>query len=154
MSKAKTNAIRILEAASVSYQTLSYTYTEDDLSLEKIAEDNQLKIGQVFKTLVAKGDKTGVVVAVIAGDSMLDLKALATLSGNKKMTLLPVKELQKETGYIRGGCSPVGMKRAFPVFLEEKAKEYDKIYVNAGARGLLISVAPEELMRLTKGSWL
>lgn len=154
MSKAKTNAIRILEAASVSYQTLSYTYREDDLSLEKIAEDNQLKIGQVFKTLVAKGDKTGVVVAVIAGDSMLDLKALATLSGNKKMTLLPVKELQKETGYIRGGCSPVGMKRAFPVFLEEKAKEYDKIYVNAGARGLLISVAPEELMRLTKGSWL
>ena len=154
MSKAKTNAIRILEAASVSYQTLSYTYTEDDLSLEKIAEDNQFKIGQVFKTLVAKGDKTGVVVAVIAGDSMLDLKALATLSGNKKMTLLPVKELQKETGYIRGGCSPVGMKRAFPVFLEEKAKEYDKIYVNAGARGLLISVAPEELIRLTKGSWL
>lgn len=154
MSKAKTNAIRILEAASVSYQTLSYTYREDDLSLEKIAEDNQLKIGQVFKTLVAKGDKTGVVVAVIAGDSMLDLKALATLSGNKKMTLLPVKELQKETGYIRGGCSPVGMKRAFPVFLEEKAKEYDKIYVNAGARGLLISVAPEELIRLTKGSWL
>lgn len=154
MPPAKTNALRLLEAASVTYHTLSYTYQEDDLSLDKIAADNNLSISQVFKTLVTKGDKTGIVIAVISGDSMLDLKYLAKASGNKKMALVPVKDLQKETGYIRGGCSPIGMKRPFPVFLEEKALMFETIYINAGTRGLLLAVAPSDLLEITGGSWL
>lgn len=147
----KTNAIRLLETAGITFDIINYTYDSDDLSVEKIADDNGLPLAQVFKTLVAKGDKTGVVVAVIAGDSTLNLKALAKVSGNRKMALLPLKELQKETGYIRGGCSPVGMKKSFPVFLDRHAEDFSKIYVNAGARGILMGLDPQALLHVTGG---
>ena len=123
-----TNAIRILKAKKIAYTLLEYAYEEDDLSVSKIATDNGLPVEQIFKTLVAKGDKTGVVVAVVSGVQSLDLKGLAKVSGNKKIALIPVKEIQGLTGYIRGGCSPIGMKKNFPVYVDETALNFDKIF--------------------------
>lgn len=146
-----TNAIRTLKAKKIPFTTVEYTYSADDLSIEKIAEDNDLPVAQVFKTLVAKGDKTGVIVAVVAGNQTLNLKALAKASGNKKIALVTVKDLQGLTGYIRGGCSPIGMKKAFPVFFSKVALDFDKIFVNAGKRGILMGVEPNALAGLCRG---
>ena len=109
----KTNAIRLLDQKKVIYEMLEYEYDAENLSVDKIAKANGLETPQVFKTLVAKGDKTGIVVAVIGGDKTLNFKFLAKQSGNKKIILIPVKELLGLTGYIRGGCSPIGMKKNF-----------------------------------------
>ncbi len=148
MSK-KTNALRLLDAQNVQYEMVEYHYDTDDLSVEHIAEDNGLHLERIFKTLVAKGDKNGVAVAVVPGHKNLDFKALAKASGNKKMTLAPVKDIQGLTGYIRGGCSPIGMKKDYPVYLDTSALAYDVIYVNAGQRGLLVGLSPEALRRAT-----
>ncbi|MCO6477280.1 MAG: Cys-tRNA(Pro) deacylase [Phaeodactylibacter sp.] len=148
MSK-KTNALRLLDAQKAYYETVEYRYDTDDLSVEHIAEDNGLHLERIFKTLVAKGDKNGVAVAVVPGHKNLDLKALAKASGNKKMALAPVKDIQALTGYIRGGCSPIGMRKDYPVYLDTSALAYDVIYVNAGQRGLLVGLSPEALRRAT-----
>lgn len=148
----KTNAVRLLEAEGVSYVLIAYTYDETDLSVPQIAMDNGLPVEAVYKTLVLKGDKSGPVVAVIPGNQSLDMKAIAKWSGNKKVTMVPVKDIPGLTGYVRGGCSPLGMKKNFPVFLEEAALNLPQIYVNAGQRGLLMKLTPQDLYRVAKAT--
>lgn len=152
MSK-KTNALRILEQNKIPYDIIEYTYDAENLNVAKIAEENGLALAQVYKTLVAKGDKTGIMVAVVAGDKSLSLKKMAAVSGNKKIALVPVKDIQGLTGYIRGGCSPLGMKKQFPSYFDQSAKEFDKIYVNAGVRGVLFGCAAEDLVHIAAGQW-
>jgi len=147
----KTNALRLLDQKKISYETLEYEYNEENLSVKKIAGDNFLKTENVFKTLVAKGDKNGVLVAVINGNQTLNLKSIAKASGNKKIALIPVKDLLKLTGYIRGGCSPIGMKKAFPVYIDNTANDFEMIYVNAGVRGILVKLKPDDLLKITNG---
>ena len=119
---------------------------EDNLAASHIAEQLSEPLEQVFKTLVLSGDRTGHFVCVVPGDSEVDLKAAAKVSGNKKCDLIPVKELLPTTGYIRGGCSPVGMKKQFPTYFHSTAMEYPYIYVSAGVRGLQLRVAPADLI--------
>lgn len=147
----KTNALRLLDRKKIQYETLEYEYNEENLSVKKIAGDNFLKAENVFKTLVAKGDKNGVIVAVINGNQTLNLKLIAKVSGNKKIALIPVKDLLNLTGYIRGGCSPIGMKKPYPVFLDESANNFETIFVNAGMRGILVNLKPEDLLKITEG---
>ena len=109
----KTNALRLLDKANISYRLIAYTYDAENLDVAKIAADNQLALGQVYKTLVCTGDKTGPIVVIVPGDESLDVKALAQVSGNKKIALLPLKDLTSTTGYVRGGCSPLGMNKKF-----------------------------------------
>jgi Cys-tRNA(Pro)/Cys-tRNA(Cys) deacylase len=154
MSK-KTNAIRILERQGIAFETAAYTYdAEEGLSVALIAQANGLPLERIFKTLVAKGDKTGLAVALVPGDSELDFKALAKASGNKKMALVPVKDIQPLTGYIRGGCSPIGMKKDYPVFIDASALEHEQIYVNSGQRGLLLLLRPSDLQLATLGTFV
>ena len=141
----KTNAARLLDRLKIPYELVPYTYDEGDLSVEEIAAANGLRVAEVYKTLVVKGDQTGVLVAVVPGDRELDFKDLARASGNKKIALVAVKELPGLTGYLRGGCSPLGMKKDYPVYLEEQALDCAAIYVNAGARGLFLKLKPEDL---------
>lgn len=141
----KTNALRLLDKAGIPYRVVEYTYDAEDLDVAKIAADNGLELAQVYKTLVCQGDKTGPVVAVVPGDAPLDLKALAQASGNKKIALAPLAKLTALTGYVRGGCSPIGMKKEFPVILDEDADFWDEILVNAGARGVLFGAEPTAL---------
>lgn len=145
----KTNAIRILDRHKVQYELVEYKYDPNQLNVAVLAEANGLEVRSVFKTLVAKGNKTGIMVAVVPGDKSLNFKALAKASGNKKLTLVAVKEIQGLTGYIRGGCSPLGMKKDYPVFLDESALELGMIYVNAGVRGLLVGLEAEDLQKAT-----
>ena len=145
----KTNAARLLDAAGISYELIPYSYTEDDLSAEHVAAELSEPIEQVFKTLVLRGDRNGEFVCVIPGDMEVDLKVAARISGNKSCEMLHLKELLPTTGYIRGGCSPIGMKKAFPTFIYESALLYDYIYVSAGMRGLQIKIAPEALIGFT-----
>lgn len=149
----KTNALRILEQQKIVYDTIEYSYDEENLNVAKIAEDNQLSLPQIYKTLVAEGDKTGLIVAVVAGDKSLSLKKIAAVSGNKKVWMLPVKDIQAHTGYIRGGCSPVGMKKHYPTYFDQTAKDCAKIYVNAGGRGTLFGCAPDALVQAAQGQW-
>lgn len=149
----KTNALRLLDQKKIPYETLEYEYNEENLSVKKIAGDNFLKAENVFKTLVAKGDKNGVLVAVINSNQKLSLKSIAKVSRNKKIALIPVKDLLNLTGYIRGGCSPIGMKKPFPVFLEESANDFETIYVNAGTRGILVKLKPDDLLKITNGQF-
>lgn len=142
---AKTNAVRILERAKVSYRLITYAYDTDDLNVAKIAEDNDLVLGQIFKTLVCKGAQTGPFICVIGGDEQLDLKQAAQLSGNKKVALVAVKDLLGLTGYIRGGCSPLGTKKELPVYLSKRALAYEEIIINAGKRGILFGANPKNL---------
>ncbi len=153
MSK-KTNALRMLEAQKAPFETVEYDYDADDLSVEHIAQANNLPLERIFKTLVAKGDRAGVIVAVIPGNRNLSFKALARASGDRKIALVPVKEIQALTGYIRGGCSPVGMKKNYPVFVDASALSHDRIFVNAGQRGLLVGLAPHDLQRVTEGAFV
>ncbi len=144
----KTNALRILDAAGISYSLLAYHYHLDDLSVERIAVINGLPLAQIFKTLVLKGDQDKAIVAVIPGDRQLNMKALARSAGVKKVSLIEAAQLPVLTGYVRGGCSPVGMKRLLPVFIDRTAMMWDGIYVNAGAKGLLVKIAPFDLRRV------
>jgi Cys-tRNA(Pro)/Cys-tRNA(Cys) deacylase len=145
---AKTNAARILDAAGVVYEIREYEVDEDDLSAPHVAEAIGMPPEQVFKTLVARGDQTGVLMASIPASSDLDLKALAAASGNKKVELVAVKEVLGLTGYIRGGVSPVGTKKPYPFYLDETAELWDTISVSAGMRGKQMLLAPSELVRV------
>ena len=149
----KTNAARLLEGLKIPHTLQEYPVDESDLSAEHVAREVGLPLNQVFKTLVARGDRTGVIVAVLPGDGELDPKALASVSGNKKVDLVPLKEVQPLTGYLRGGCSPLGMKKKYPVFLDESARAFPFISVSAGLRGLQVYLAPEDLRRACEGTW-
>ncbi len=151
-SMKKTNVLRLLDKEKIPYKTFEYNYDPDYGSAKAIAEENGISLNQVYKTLVGKGNKTGVLVAVIPSGRTLDFKALCKAAGNKKMTLVPVKELQGLTGYIRGGCSPMGMKKNYPVFLDASMEAQDLIYVNAGQRGLLVGIAPSDLRSVAKAN--
>jgi Cys-tRNA(Pro)/Cys-tRNA(Cys) deacylase len=145
----KTNAVRILDAASVRYELREYAVDEEHLAAPQVAEAIGMPPEQVFKTLVARGDRTGVVMAVIPANAELDLKALAAASGNKKIELVPVKEVLGLTGYVRGGVSPVGAKKAYPVYLDETAILWDVISVSAGVRGCQMVLSADDLVRVT-----
>lgn len=143
----KTNAARHLDELGIAYELISYEVNEEDLSAVHVARTLGQNIEQVYKTLVLRGDKTGFFVCVIPGQAELDLKLAAKASGNKSCEMLPVKELQPVTGYVRGGCSPLGMKKQFPAFLHEDCILWDFIYVSAGQRGLQIKIKPEDLLK-------
>jgi Cys-tRNA(Pro)/Cys-tRNA(Cys) deacylase len=143
----KTNAVRYLDSLNIDYKLIEYEVDELDLSAESVAKKVNLPPGQVFKTLVARGDKTGVLMACIPGNSELDLKAMATVSGNKKVEMVHVKEIQQLTGYIRGGVSPIGTKKHYPTFLDESAMRFPFISISAGARGSQIFISPGDLIK-------
>jgi Cys-tRNA(Pro)/Cys-tRNA(Cys) deacylase len=147
----KTNAARRLDELGISYEFVRYEADESDLSAEKAAEAVGMPYDQVYKTLVVRGDRTGVMEACIPAGKELDLKALAAASGDKSAALVPLKELQPLTGYIRGGCSPLGGKKEYPVYIHEDAARQSRVSVNAGARGLLFVLAPDGLLRATGG---
>lgn len=142
----KTNAARLLDKAKIAYNLVPYTVDEDNLAATHVAEELGEDIATVFKTLVLRGDRTGLFVCVIPGDKEVDLKAAAKVSGNKKCELIPMKELLPTTGYIRGGCSPIGMKKPLPTFFHSTATEHEHIYISAGVRGLQIEIEPSELI--------
>ena len=143
----KTNAARLLDRANIAYELVPYTVDEDNLAATHVAEELVEDIATVFKTLVLRGDRTGLFVCVIPGDKEVDLKAAARLSGNKKADLIPMKELLPTTGYIRGGCSPIGMKKPLPTFIDDSCTLHECIYISAGVRGLQIAIAPNDLVR-------
>ena len=145
----KTNAARLLDAAGIAYELIPYEYSEDDLSAGKVAASLGENVEQVFKTLVLRGDRNGIFVCVIPGDFEVDLKLAASISGNKSCAMVHVRELLGLTGYIRGGCSPIGMKKRYPTFIHESALLYDYIYVIAGVRGLQFKISPADLFRFT-----
>ena len=142
----KTNAVRLLEAAGVVFELVPYTVDENNLAADHVAAELGEPIEQVFKTLVLRGDRNGLFVCVMPGNMEIDLKLAAQISGNKSAAMIHMKELLPETGYIRGGCSPVGMKKPLPTFVHESALLYDYIYVSAGVRGLQLKINPEALM--------
>ena len=146
----KTNAMRRLDAAKIKYDVKEYEVDENDLSGTHIAEQIGLPFEQVFKTLVAKGDKSGVVVFCIPVDREIDLKKAAVVTGNKKLEMLHVKDLLGTTGYIRGGCSPIGMKKKFPTFIDESATEFVEITVSAGVRGAQLLLNVDELVKFVE----
>jgi Cys-tRNA(Pro)/Cys-tRNA(Cys) deacylase len=144
----KTNAARRLDELGVAYELIRFDFDEGDLSAERAASDVGMPYEIVYKTLVARGDKTGMLEACVPAGLELDLKSLAALSGNKSVSMVHVKELRDLTGYERGGCSPIGRKH-YPVYIYEDALNHEKIAVNAGARGLLFLMSPRDLMRVT-----
>ena len=143
----KTNAARLLDREKIAYELVQYEVDENNLAATHVAEQLGEDIAQVFKTLVLRGDKHGIFVCVIPGDKEVDLKKAAKLSGNKSAEMIAMKELLPTTGYIRGGCSPIGMKKNFPVYIQESCLSHDHIYVSAGQRGLQIKIAPADLIR-------
>ncbi len=143
----KTNAARLLDKRNVNYELITYEVDESDLSAIHVAEQLNEPIDQVFKTLVLFGDKTGYFVCIIPGDKELDLKLAAKVSGNKSCNMIPMKDLLSVTGYIRGACSPIGMKKHFPTYIHETCLIYDFIYVSAGTRGLQIKLSPIDLIK-------
>ena len=148
----KTNAARLLDKAKISYNLIPYEFDESDLAAQHVADSLGQDIAKVFKTLVLHGDKTGYIVCVIPGDKEVDLKALAKVSGNKKVEMIPMKDLLQVTGYIRGGCSPIGMKKHFPTYFHSTAVDHDAIYVSAGVRGLQVEIAPQELISFVQAT--
>ncbi|GHT09270.1 Cys-tRNA(Pro)/Cys-tRNA(Cys) deacylase [Bacteroidia bacterium] len=146
MKTNKTNAARLLDQAKIAYELIPYAFDENDLSALHVAEALNEPIEQVFKTLVLKGDKNGYFVCVIPGESELDLKLAAKASGNKNCDLIPQKDLLPLTGYIRGGCSPIGMKKHFPTYIHESCLLYEFMFVSAGQRGLQLKITPKDLI--------
>lgn len=149
----KTNAIRILETHNISFDVKEYEVDENDLSGETVAEKIGADQEEVFKTLVAKGDKEGYCVFCIPVNFELNLKKAAKASGNKNVELIKVKELFPLTGYVRGGCSPIGMKKLFPTFVDETAQLFERIYISAGVRGMQIHINPEDLKNLIEAEF-
>ena len=145
----KTNAARLLDAKLINYDLVEYEVDETDLSALTLAKKLGENIEQIFKTLVLRGDKTSVFVCVIPGDNEVDLKKAAKVSGNKNCAMVPKKELLPLTGYIRGGCSPVGMKKPYPIFIDETCQLFDFIFISAGQRGLQIKIHPDDLIKVT-----
>ena len=148
----KTNAARLLDKAKIGYELIPYIVDEQNLAATHVAEQLGEDIATVFKTLVLLGDKTGHIVCVVPGNHEVDLKAAARVSGNKWVEMIPMKELLATTGYIRGGCTPIGMKKRFPTFIHSTCLEYDAIYISAGVRGLQIRIAPQDLIAYTNAT--
>lgn len=151
MKSTKTNVARLMDKAGVAYELIPYEFDEQDLGAEHVAEALGEDIRQVFKTIVLHGDKTGHIVCVVPGNSTVNLKKAARVSGNKKVEPLPLKDLLPTTGYIRGGCSPIGMKKRFPTYFHQTATDFPHIYVSAGQRGLQIKISPTDLLRESGG---
>ncbi len=145
----KTNAMRLLEQAGIPFRTACYAWSEDDLSGVHAAAEIGMPPEQVFKTLVARGDRTGALVFCVPAAEELDLRKAAAVSGNKRVELIHVKELPGLTGYVRGGCSPIGMKKALPTYIDETALLFEELAVSAGLRGEQIILAPEALLGYT-----
>ena len=148
----KTNAARLLDRAKIAYELIPYRVDEEHLAATHVAEQLGEDVAAVFKTLVLRGDRTGHFVCVVPGDHEVDLKAAARISGNKKADLIPVRELLPTTGYIRGGCSPVGMKKQYPTVFHQTALDYDTIYISAGRIGAQVELAPQALLDLLGAS--
>ena len=146
MNVQKTNAARLLDAAGIEYTLVPYEVDEEHLEASHVAEELGDVLDRVFKTLVLRGDRGGLFVCVIPGSMEVDLKVAARISGNKSCAMIHVKELLPLTGYIRGGCSPIGMKKPLPTFIHESALLWDTIYVSAGVRGLQLCIAPQALI--------
>ena len=146
----KTNAARLLDKAKIAYELVPYEVDENNLAATHVAEQLGENIAQVFKTLVLRGDKNGLFVCVVPGDAEVDLKLAAKVSGNKSAAMIHMKELLPATGYIRGGCSPVGMKKALPTFIHTTCMDFGYIYISAGMRGLQIRIAPADLVEFTR----
>ncbi|EJP31486.1 MAG: Cys-tRNA(Pro) deacylase [Selenomonas artemidis] len=143
----KTNAARILDRCGISYELLTYPVDESDLSAVHVAEVTGIPLERLYKTLVVRGDRTGIFMAVVPGGGELDLKAAAAASGNKRAEMVHLKEVFDLTGYVRGGCSPLGAKKAYPVYLDESALAHERICISAGRRGEQIELAPGDLVR-------
>ncbi len=148
----KTNAARLLDQMKIVYRLIPYEVDESDLGAQHIAEQLGQPIERLFKTLVLRGDKTGLIVCVIPGADEVDLKKAARVTGNKRVEMIHVKELLPLTGYIRGGCSPIGMKKALPTWFHESVMDYDTVYCSAGVRGLQFCLAPADLVRAARGT--
>lgn len=148
----KTNVIRLLEKAKVPFEVHEYEFDPDDLAAQHVADALHQDINRVFKTLVLHGDKAGYFVCVVPGNAEVDLKKAAKVAGAKKADLIPIKELLPLTGYIRGGCSPIGLKKPFPIYIHLTALDFDKIYVSAGARGIQLEIAPADLIAYTRAT--
>ncbi len=148
---AKTNAARLLDQLEIRYELREYDVDPNDLAAETVAAKIGLPPQQVFKTLVARGDRHGICLAVIPGNAELDLKKLAAASGDRKVQLVPVKELQGLTGYIRGGVTALAGKREYPVYVDESVERFDVVSISAGVRGVQILLAPADYLRATKG---
>ena len=149
---AKTNAARLLDQLGVRYELREYDVDPNDLAAETVAAKIGLPPERVFKTLVARGERNGVCMAVIPGDQELDLKALASAAGERKIQLVPVKALQSLTGYIRGGVTALAAKRDFPIYVDETIELFDVVSISAGMRGLQILIAPADYLRASKGT--
>ena len=147
----KTNAARLLDTLGIRYELRDYDVDPEDLSAETVAAKVGMPPEQVFKTLVARGDRTGVLMAVVPGNGELDLKVLARLSGDRKVDTVPLKELQPLTGYIRGGVTALGGKKEYPVFVDETLELFDVVAVSAGVRGTQLVLAPADYLRVTQG---
>ena len=145
----KTNVLRFLDQKKINNTVATYEYNAANFTPEKMQEFVDFDVNLLYKTLVGKGNKTGYLVGVVPKDKTLNFKALSKASGNKKMTLIPQKELLPLTGYIRGGCSPMGMKKKFPVFLDASMLVHEMVYVNAGLRGILVGLSPADLAKAT-----
>jgi Cys-tRNA(Pro)/Cys-tRNA(Cys) deacylase len=147
----KTNAVRLLEEMGIRHELRAYDVDPDDLRAETVAAKIGLPAEQVFKTLVARGDRLGVCFAVVPGNCRLDLKALAKLTGDRKVETVPLKELQPLTGYVRGGVTVLGAKKAYPVYVDETIELFDIVSISAGTRGLQVLLAPGDYLRATGG---
>jgi Cys-tRNA(Pro)/Cys-tRNA(Cys) deacylase len=148
----KTNAMRILDTLGISYETRQYEVDPDNLVAEHVAEAIGMPPEQVFKTLVARGDRSGILLAVVPADSEVDFKALARLSGNRHVELVPLKEVQPLTGYIRGGVTAIACKRDYPTYVEEEMQLFDIIAVSAGVRGAQMLLSPDDYLRATQAT--
>lgn len=149
----KTNAARILDDLHIQYQLKEFPIDLDHLDAVSVAQEVGMPAGQVFKTLCARGDKNGILFAVIKGDGELHMKAIAKASGNKSVEMVHLKELQPLTGYIHGGCSPLGAKKHYPVYLDSTAEQWPLIAISAGQRGMQLLLSPADLLKATKGSY-
>jgi Cys-tRNA(Pro)/Cys-tRNA(Cys) deacylase len=148
----KTNAVRLLDQLNISYELREYEVDPEDLSAETVAAKVSMPAEQVFKTLVARGDRNGVCLAVIPGNSEVNLKALAVASSNRKIQLVPMKELLTLTGYVRGGVTAFGGKKDYPVFVDETIELFEVVSVSEGTRGIQILLSPSDYLRITKGT--
>lgn len=148
----KTNAVRLLDKCNISYELRRYEVDPSNLAAELVAAKIGLPPDQIFKTLVARGDKTGILLAVVAGSMSLNLKALAQVSGNRKIETVPLKEVQPLTGYIRGGVTALACKKAYPVYADEWIELFDVISISAGQRGLQVLLAPQDYLKATQAT--
>lgn len=148
----KTNAVRILERANISFRLRTYDVDPDDLSAESVARKVGLPAEQVFKTLVVRGDRSGVFLVVLPANTELDLKAAAKASGNRKVDTVPLREVQPLTGYIRGGVTAIGCKKDYPVMVDDTMLMHDEVAVSAGVRGCQILIAPDDYVRTVQGT--